>query len=253
MTDNIRVLLVDDQEMVRDGLGALLASAPDIELVGEAGDGMLAVTLAAELNPDVVVMDIRMPGMDGLTATARILGSADPGDTDPHPGQHPGQHSGQHPGPPRPAPRTGPRVLILTTFDLDEYVYEALARGASGFLLKDAPARDLINAVRVIASGEALLAPSVTRRLIDDVARRRRSGALRPEAAATLTARELDVLRQVARGLSNGEIADELFLSEQTIKTHVGRILAKLELRDRTQAVVFAYENGLVGGVGEAG
>ncbi|QMU79443.1 response regulator transcription factor [Streptacidiphilus sp. PB12-B1b] len=232
MGDSVRVLLVDDQEMVRDGLGALLASAPDIELVGEAGDGLLAVQLAAELRPDVVVMDIRMPGMDGLTATARILGDALPGEA---------------PGPGR------PRVLILTTFDLDEYVYEALARGASGFLLKDAPARDLINAVRVIASGEALLAPSVTRRLIDDVARRRRSGTLRPEAAATLTVRELDVLRQVARGLSNGEIADELFLSEQTIKTHVGRILAKLELRDRTQAVVFAYENGLVGGLGEAG
>jgi len=236
MAEHIRVLLVDDQEMVRDGLGALLASAPDIELVGEAGDGLLAVTLAAELKPDVVVMDIRMPGMDGLTATAHILGSAGPGQLEPSTG----------------VPQDGPRVLILTTFDLDEYVYEALARGASGFLLKDAPARDLINAVRVIASGEALLAPSVTRRLIDDVARRRRSGNLRPEAAATLTVRELDVLRQVARGLSNGEIADELFLSEQTIKTHVGRILAKLELRDRTQAVVFAYENGLVGGVGEA-
>ncbi|QMU74283.1 response regulator transcription factor [Streptacidiphilus sp. P02-A3a] len=224
--------------MVRDGLGALLASAPDIELVGEAGDGLLAVQLAAELRPDVVVMDIRMPGMDGLTATARILGSAEPGPPDAPRA--------------RPLPQT-PRVLILTTFDLDEYVYEALARGASGFLLKDAPARDLINAVRVVASGEALLAPSVTRRLIDDVARRRRSGHLRPEAAATLTVRELDVLRQVARGLSNGEIADELFLSEQTIKTHVGRILAKLELRDRTQAVVFAYENGLVGGPGEPG
>ena len=235
MGDTIRVLLVDDQEMVRDGLGALLASAPDIELVGEAGDGLLAVALAAELNPDVVVMDIRMPGMDGLTATARILGSAEAPGAD-------AARAGARPD--------GPRVLILTTFDLDEYVYEALALGASGFLLKDAPARDLINAVRVIASGEALLAPSVTRRLIDDVARRRRSGHLRPEAAATLTARELDVLRQVARGLSNGEIADELFLSEQTIKTHVGRILAKLELRDRTQAVVFAYENGLVGGVG---
>ena len=224
----IRVLLVDDQEMVRDGLGALLSSAPDIELVGEAGDGLRAVQLAAELNPDVVVMDIRMPGMDGLAATARIVGP---------------------PGPD--APSTGPRVLILTTFDLDEYVYEALAQGASGFLLKDAPARDLINAVRVIAAGEALLAPSVTRRLIDDVARRRRSGSLRPEAISALTARELDVLRQVARGLSNGEIAEEMFLSEQTIKTHVGRILAKLELRDRTQAVVFAYENGLVGVVGE--
>jgi DNA-binding NarL/FixJ family response regulator len=227
MGDRIRVLLVDDQEMVRDGLGALLSSAPDIELVGEAGDGFLAVRLAAELRPDVVVMDIRMPGMDGLTATARIIGT--PGDP------------------------AVPRVLILTTFDLDEYVYEALARGASGFLLKDAPASDLINAVRVVASGEALLAPSVTRRLIDDVARRRRSGNLRPEAAATLTVRELDVLRQVARGLSNSEIAEELFLSEQTIKTHVGRILAKLGLRDRTQAVVFAYENGLVGGLGEVG
>ncbi|MFC1413815.1 response regulator [Streptacidiphilus sp. N1-12] len=226
MGESIRVLLVDDQEMVRDGLGALLSSAPDIELVGEAGDGLRAVQLAAELRPDVVVMDIRMPGMDGLAATGRIVGTPD-------------------------AAGTSPRVLILTTFDLDEYVYEALARGASGFLLKDAPARDLINAVRVIAAGEALLAPSVTRRLIDDVARRRRSGNLRPEAVSALTVRELDVLRQVARGLSNAEIAEELFLSEQTIKTHVGRILAKLEIRDRTQAVVFAYENGLAGVVGE--
>ena len=229
MGDSIRVLLVDDQEMVRDGLGALLSSAPDIELVGEAGDGRRAVQLAAELRPDVVVMDIRMPGMDGLAATGRIVGHADPADP-----------SG-----------AVPRVLILTTFDLDEYVYEALARGASGFLLKDAPARDLINAVRVVAAGEALLAPSVTRRLIDDVARRRRAGNLRPEAVSALTVRELDVLRQVARGLSNAEIAEELFLSEQTIKTHVGRILAKLEIRDRTQAVVFAYENGLAGAVGE--
>jgi len=226
MGESIRVLLVDDQEMVRDGLGALLSSAPDIELVGEAGDGLRAVQLAAELRPDVVVMDIRMPGMDGLAATGRIVDHPDP--------------SG-----------VAPRVLILTTFDLDEYVYEALARGASGFLLKDAPARDLINAVRVVAAGEALLAPSVTRRLIDDVARRRRAGNLRPEAVSALTVRELDVLRQVARGLSNAEIAEELFLSEQTIKTHVGRILAKLEIRDRTQAVVFAYENGLAGVVGE--
>ncbi|MFC5907592.1 response regulator [Streptacidiphilus monticola] len=220
----IRVLLVDDQEMVRDGLGALLSSAPDIELVGEAGDGLRAVQLARELTPDVVVMDIRMPGMDGLTATGRIIGSHAEGE------------------------ELTTRVLILTTFDLDEYVYEALAHGASGFLLKDAPARDLINAVRVIADGQALLAPSVTRRLIEDVARRRKAGSLRPEAVSALTARELDVLRQVARGLSNSEIAEELFLSEQTIKTHVGRILAKLELRDRTQAVVFAYENGLAGG-----
>jgi DNA-binding NarL/FixJ family response regulator len=234
MGETIRVLLVDDQEMVRDGLGALLSSAPDIELVGEAGDGLRAVQLARELKPDVVVMDIRMPGMDGLTATGRILG------TDP-------EHAGTPSGPGGPVPR----VLILTTFDLDEYVYEALALGASGFLLKDAPARDLVAAVRVVASGEALLAPSVTRRLIADVARRRRAGNLRPEAVSALTARELDVLRHVARGLSNGEIAEELFLSEQTVKTHVGRILAKLELRDRTQAVVFAYENGLVGTVGD--
>ncbi|MFJ6212612.1 response regulator [Streptomyces sp. NPDC092296] len=215
----IRVVLVDDQEMVRDGLGALLSSAPDIELVGEAGDGLRAVELAAELTPDVIVMDIRMPGMDGLTATGRIVGD-EPGDDT-------------------------PRILILTTFDLDEYVYEALALGASGFLLKDAPARDLIDAVRVVAGGEALLAPSVTRRLIADFARRRRSGSLRPEAAATLTQRELDVLQEVSRGLSNAEIAERLVLSEQTVKTHVGRILAKLDLRDRTQAVVFAYENGL--------
>ncbi|WP_265736863.1 response regulator [Phaeacidiphilus oryzae] len=239
----IRVLLVDDQEMVRDGLGAVLSSAPDIEMVGEAGDGRQAVALAERLRPDVVVMDIRMPGMDGLTATGRILG----------------KDGAQAAGAPAPAgasdpPRPGegvPRVLILTTFDLDEYVYEALALGASGFLLKDAPARDLVTAVRVVASGEALLAPSVTRRLIADVARRRRSGSLRPEAVSALTGRELDVLRLVARGLSNGEIAEHLFLSEQTIKTHVGRILAKLELRDRTQAVVFAYENGLTGSPGE--
>ncbi|WP_308188924.1 response regulator transcription factor [Streptacidiphilus sp. ASG 303] len=219
MGQTIRVVLADDQEMVRDGLGALLSSAPDIELVGEAGDGLQAVEAAARLRPDVVVMDIRMPGMDGLTATGRIIGDqTDPG---------------------------APRILILTTFDLDEYVYEALALGASGFLLKDAPARDLIDAVRVVARGEALLAPSVTRRLIADFARRRRYGALRPEAAAALTQRELDVLREVSRGLSNAEIAERLVLSEQTVKTHVGRILAKLGLRDRTQAVVFAYENGL--------
>ena len=257
----IRVLLVDDQEMVRDGLGALLSSAPDIELVGEAGDGRRAVAMARELRPDVVVMDIRMPGMDGLTATGRILGTAPggnpPGGAAGSPAGSPavgasGSAAGAAPGEQQP-PTGGPRVLILTTFDLDEYVYEALALGASGFLLKDAPARDLVAAVRVVASGEALLAPSVTRRLIEDVARRRRAGNLRPEAVSALTSREMDVLRHVARGLSNGEIAEELFLSEQTIKTHVGRILAKLELRDRTQAVVFAYENGLAGTPGEEG
>lgn len=242
----IRVLLVDDQEMVRDGLGALLSSAPDIELVGEAGDGGRAVELARELRPDVVVMDIRMPGMDGLTATARIIGDLNAPDAPS--AAKAGAAAGAGPGAGAAAGQNPIRVLILTTFDLDEYVYEALAYGASGFLLKDAPARDLINAVRVIADGQALLAPTVTRRLISDVARRRRTGTLRPEATAALTARELDVLRQVARGLSNAEIAEVLCLSEQTIKTHVGRILAKLGLRDRTQAVVFAYENGVAPG-----
>ncbi|NYI05212.1 response regulator [Allostreptomyces psammosilenae] len=225
----VRVVLVDDQEMVRDGLGALLASAPDIELVGEGANGFDAIRLARELAPDVIVMDIRMPEMDGLAATARIVG-------------------------PDPA-EDAPKVLVLTTFDLDEYVYEALALGASGFLLKDAPARDLIAAVRIVASGDALLSPSVTKRVIGTFARRRRSGAFRPEAAKALTPRELDVLRQLARGLSNAEIGQRLFLSEETIKTHVGRILTKLSLRDRTQAVVFAFENGLTGdaGPGEAG
>ena len=224
MADSIRVLLVDDQEMVRDGLGALLSSAPDIELVGEAGDGQRAVQLAAELRPDVVVMDIRMPGMDGLAATGRIVGHADPADP-----------SG-----------AVPRVLILTTFDLDEYVYEALARGASGFLLKDAPARDLINAVRVIAAGEALLAPSVTRRLIEGFVRSRPPVLQDATRLNGLTPRETEVLGLVARGRSNSEIAGDLFLAEQTVKTHVSRILDKLSLRDRAQAVVFAYESGLI-------
>jgi len=219
MTDMIRVVIADDQVMIRDGLATLLASAPDIEVVGQAGDGQEAVELCAELRPDVVVMDIRMPRLDGLAATERIAGQG--GD--------------------------GPKVLILTTFDLDEYVYEALGAGASGFLLKDAPAGDLIHAVRVVASGEALLAPSVTRRLISDFARRRRHERPRSDLADVLTPRELDVLRLIARGMSNAEIAGELFLSEQTVKTHVGNVLSKLGLRDRTQAVVFSYENGIAG------
>ncbi|MCD0448964.1 response regulator transcription factor [Actinocorallia sp. API 0066] len=213
----IRVVIADDQVMIRDGLATLLDSDPLISVVGQAGDGAEAIALCGRLDPDVVVMDVRMPGMDGLAATARI------------------------------ASDTGPRVLILTTFDLDEYVYEALGAGASGFLLKDASAQDLIHAVKVVASGDALLAPSVTRRLIQDFARRRRHERPRTDAADGLTPRELDVLRLISRGMSNAEIATELFLAEQTVKTHVGHVLTKLGLRDRTQAVVFAYENGIAG------
>ncbi len=216
----IRVLVVDDQIMIRDGLATLLSAADDIEVVGAAGDGREAVTLARRLAPDVVVMDIRMPVLDGLAATAEIVGTG----AEPH-----------------------PAVLMLTTFDLDEYVYDALGAGASGFLLKDAPGRDLIEAVRVVARGDALLAPSVTRRLIGAFARRRHHERPDPATMATLTPREVDVLRLVARGLSNAEIAGELVLAEQTVKTHVGNMLAKLGLRDRTQAVVYAYENGFAG------
>jgi DNA-binding NarL/FixJ family response regulator len=221
----IRVLVVDDQVMIRDGLATLLSAAADIEVVGLAGDGRVAVELSRQLSPDVVVMDVRMPVLDGLAATAQIVG---------------GQPAAC-PGPP------GPRVLILTTFDVDEYVYEALSAGASGFLLKDASGADLISAVRVVAGGDALLAPSVTRRLIGDFARRRRHERPSPQILATLTPREVEVLRLVARGLSNAEIAGELTLAEQTVKTHVGNMLTKLGLRDRTQAVVYAYENGLAG------
>jgi DNA-binding NarL/FixJ family response regulator len=220
----IRVLVADDQEMVRDGLVSLLSAATDIEVVGQAGNGREAVALTGELVPDVVVMDIRMPIMDGLAATAEIMATRD-GELE----------------------AAGPRVLVLTTFDLDEYVYEALGNGASGFLLKDAPAAELLAGVRVVAAGDALLAPSITRRLIGDFARRRRHGRPRPEAVAALTPRERDVLRLIARGLSNAEIAAELVLAEQTVKTHVGHMLTKLDLRDRTQAVVYAYENGFAG------
>ncbi|WP_018658042.1 response regulator [Actinomadura flavalba] len=222
----ITVLIADDQVMIRDGLAALLSSDPEIEVVGQAGDGREAVEMARALDPDVIVMDIRMPGMDGLAATAELTGAApegvDPADL-------------------------RPKVLVLTTFDLDEYVYEALGAGASGFLLKDAPAAELIRGVRIVASGDALLAPSITRRLIGDFARRRRHQRPSPAATAALTPRERDVLRLIARGLSNAEIAAELVLAEQTVKTHVGHVLTKLGLRDRTQAVVYAYENGLAG------
>jgi DNA-binding NarL/FixJ family response regulator len=215
-----KVLIVDDQAMVRQGFGALLAAQPDLLVVGDAADGATGVRAARSLDPDVVLMDIRMPVLDGLEATRRILSVP------------PGTHR--------------PRILVLTTFDLDDYVYEALRAGASGFLLKDAPADDLINAVRVVAAGDALLAPSVTRRLIEDFAARPRTDRARPAALSGLTPRETDVLRLIARGQSNGEIAGTLVVAEQTVKTHVGRILAKLELRDRAQAVVFAYESGLV-------
>jgi DNA-binding NarL/FixJ family response regulator len=210
----IKVLIADDQAMVREGFGALLGAQPDMVVVGSAADGQAAVAQARDLAPDVVLMDIRMPVMDGLEATRRL----------------------QH----------GPKVLVLTTFDLDDYVYEALRAGASGFLLKDAPAADLINAVRVVASGDALLAPSVTRRLIAEFTSRVRADRPRPTALNALTPRETDVLRLIARGRSNQEIAAELVVAEQTVKTHVGRVLAKLALRDRAQAVVFAYETGLV-------
>ncbi|HEY3505152.1 MAG TPA: response regulator transcription factor [Actinocatenispora sp.] len=220
MTAPTKVLIVDDQAMVRQGFGALLAAQPDLVVVGDAADGADAVRKARELDPDIVLMDVRMPEMDGLEATRRIL-------------------SGQ------PGTRQ-PRILMLTTFDLDDYVYEALRAGASGFLLKDAPAADLIQAVRVVAGGDALLAPSVTRRLIQDFASRPRADRPRPAALGGLTPRETDVLRLIARGLSNAEIAESLVVAEQTVKTHVGRILAKLDLRDRAQAVVFAYESGLV-------
>ncbi|WP_414936195.1 response regulator [Amycolatopsis sp. cmx-11-51] len=211
----IRVVIADDQALVRTGLRMILDNAEDIDVVGEAGDGAEAVELVAELDPDVVLMDIRMPGMDGVEATAAI--AAD--------------HRA--------------RVLVLTTFDLDEYVYAALRAGASGFLLKDALAPDLLSGVRVVASGEATLAPTVTRRLLDRVV----TGLPVPspdDRLALLTGREHEVLQQLARGLSNAEIAGVLFLSPGTVKTHVGRILSKLGLRDRVQAVVFAYESGMI-------
>jgi DNA-binding NarL/FixJ family response regulator len=228
-----RCLIADDQAMVREGFAAVLSAQPGLAVVGLAADGSEAVSLTRQLRPDVVLMDVRMPVMDGLAATRQILG--------PGTGLDPG--SGPRPGSGSPVPR----VLMLTTFDLDDYVYEALRAGASGFLLKDAPAAELIRAVQVVAAGDALLAPSVTRRLIADFVVRPHPGAPRPTATlGPLTPRETEVLRLIARGLSNAEISDALVIAEQTTKTHVGRILAKLDLRDRAQAVVLAYESGLI-------
>jgi DNA-binding NarL/FixJ family response regulator len=213
----IRVLIADDQELVRTGFRVILESEADITVVAEAGDGDQAVRLTAEHSPDVVVMDVRMPVCNGLEATRRITASKSAG-----------------------------RVLILTTFDLDEYVFEALRAGASGFLLKDAGADELLHAVRVIAAGDALLAPSITRRLIEDYARRSPAAGKPSTALASLTPRELEVLRLIARGTSNTDIAQSLVVSDATVKTHVARIFAKLDLHDRAQAVVFAYETGVV-------
>jgi DNA-binding NarL/FixJ family response regulator len=215
---SIRVLLADDQAMVRAGFRLILESEPDIEVVGEAGDGVTAIAAVSELQPDVVLMDVQMPVLDGLAATRQLVSSA-------------GEASS--------------RVLILTTFEHDEYIFEALRAGASGFLLKNAPPDDLIDAVRIVAAGDALLAPSVTRRIIEEFARRP-APRHRSEDLDHLTDRELDVLRGLARGLTNAEIADQLFVGEATIKTHVSNVLTKLALRDRAQAVVFAYESGLV-------
>ncbi|GGZ22496.1 DNA-binding response regulator [Streptomyces inusitatus] len=219
----IRVIIVDDQAMVRAGFAALLSAQSDIDVVGEAADGRAGVTAARETHPDVVLMDVRMPEMDGLAAARAIL---------------------------RPPPGVVhiPKVLMLTTFDVDDYVYEALRAGASGFLLKDAPPADLIAAVRVVAAGEALLAPSVTRRLIAEFAAQRPAPSRKDPSLRLkgLTPRETEVLELIARGLSNQEIATHLVVAEQTVKTHIGRVLAKLDLRDRAQAVIFAYESGLV-------
>ena len=214
-----KVLIVDDQSLVRAGFRMILEAESDIEVVGEAADGLTAVLAARETEPHVILMDVRMPNVDGLEATRRLLEGKE----------------------------VGPRILILTTFDLDEYVYEALRAGASGFLLKDTPPEQLVEAIRVVAGGDALLSPAITRRVISEFVRRPPASVRpTPEGMDELTARELEVLRLIARGLSNAEIAAEAFVSETTVKTHVARILMKLRLRDRVQAVVFAYEHGIV-------
>ena len=213
----IRVLIADDQALVRGGFRLILDAQKDIEVVGEAADGHEALALARELEPDVVLMDVRMPDLDGIEATQRLLES-----------------------------NRSPRVLMLTTFDLSEYVYQAMKAGASGFLLKDVRPEQLAEAVRVVAAGEALLAPAITRRLIEEFVHRPPPGARAPAELAQLTDRELEVLKLVAQGHSNAQLAASLVLSEATVKTHLTHILAKLNLRDRVQAVVLAYESGLV-------
>ncbi len=213
----VRVMIVDDQALVRAGFRMILDAEPDIEIVAEATDGLEAIEKAALHTTDVILMDIRMPNLDGIEATHRILENA-----------------------------RGTHVLMLTTFDLNEYVYEALRAGASGFLLKDAPPEQLVSAIRVVAEGDALLAPQITRRVIEEFSRRPPAREGLPPELAELTAREVEVLRLMAKGCSNAEIAESLFLGETTVKTHVARILQKLNLRDRVQAVVVAYETGLI-------
>jgi DNA-binding NarL/FixJ family response regulator len=215
----IRVAIADDQTLVRAGFRMIVESQPDMEIAGEAGDGQGAIDLVKRERPDVVLMDIRMPRMDGIAATRTITGGAG----------------------------SSTRVVILTTYELDEYVFDALGAGASAFLLKAAPPEDLVRAIRVVASGDALLAPSVTRRLIEEFAKRPEPLARKAKQLETLTERERDVLREVARGLTNAEIAARLHVAETTVKTHVAHVLDKLQLRDRVQAVILAYEAGLAG------
>ncbi len=214
----IRILIADDHALMRGGLRGILDAQPDMEVVGEADDGAHAIDEALRLRPDIVIMDIRMPKLDGIEATRRLMAQGE----------------------------WAPQVLVLTTFDLDEYVFEALRAGAGGFMLKDAPPGQLAEAVRTVAAGESLLAPAVTKRLVERFVRRPPSDHVRRERFDELTDRELEVLRLITRGLSNAEIGAELFLSEATVKTHVTRVLAKLGVRDRVQAVVLAYESGLV-------
>jgi DNA-binding NarL/FixJ family response regulator len=215
----VTVLIVDDQALVRTGFRMILEAEEDIDVVGEAADGVEAITEARRLEPDVVLMDVRMPELDGIEATRRLLANGGAGDT---------------------------KVVMLTTFDMDEYVFDALRAGASGFLLKDVPPERLIDGIRAVADGDALLAPSITRRLIEEFVRSGPINASPPAGLGELTARELEVLQLIARGLSNAEIAKELFVSETTVKTHVAHVLMKLGLRDRVQAVVLAYEAGVV-------
>jgi DNA-binding NarL/FixJ family response regulator len=215
---SVRVLIVDDQGLVRAGFRMILEAEEDIEVVGEAADGLEAIAEATRLEPDVVLMDVRMPELDGIEATRRLLANG----------------------------AVNTKVVMLTTFDMDEYVYDALHAGASGFLLKDVPPEHLIDGIRSVASGDALLAPSITRRLIEEFVRSGPASTSPPPGLDQLTARELEVLQLMARGLSNAEIAKELFVSETTVKTHVAHVLMKLDLRDRVQVVVLAYESGLV-------